>query len=264
MTSITGSVPTTVHPSTTHVARPSTGRRAALAVVAFLNCALPTIFTINITRMLVTGELSDHRFHQATGQGLILFALWLLPILAMLRAGWQGRRPSAAAGYLHLVLIASGVVCAALAPGGGAPFLVGLIAATGALLWLALPQRPQLRGPVQIDPLLAPIALTGSALLLPYAVDQIGLQNAATGHHAHNPHFFDMAWIAVTLSCIAFLAALKPALRVLAGWFAASLVALGAAGIAFGESLTWSGAVLALGLVAGVAPRILRRRSAGN
>ena len=263
MTSITGSEPTFAHPSTTTVARPSRGRRAALAVVAVLNCALPTVFTLNITRMLLTGELSEHRFHQATGQGLILFALWLLPILAMLRAGWQGRRPSSAMGYLHLTLIGAGIVCAALAPGGGAPFLVGIIAVTGALLWLALPQRPQLRGPVQIDPLLAPIALLGSALLLPYAVDQEALQNAATGHHAQNPHFFDMAWIAVTMSCLAFLAALKPTLRVLAGWFAASMVALGAAGIAFGESLTWSGAVLVLGLVA-TAARFVRRQSIRN
>ncbi len=84
--------------------------------------------------MLLTGELSDHRFHQATGQGLILFALWLLPILAMVRAAWQGRRPSTAAGSLHLVLIGAGTVCAAVAPRGGAPFLVGIIAVTGALL----------------------------------------------------------------------------------------------------------------------------------
>ena len=264
MTSITGSEPTIAHPSTTTVDPPSRGRRAALAVVAVLNCALPTIFTINLTRMLLTGELSVHRFHQATGQGLILCALWLLPILAMLRAGWQGRRPSTAVGYLHLVLIVAGSVCTAVAPGGGAPFLVGIIAVTGALLWLALPLRPQLRGPVQIDPLLAPIALTGSALLLPYAVDQLSLQNAATGHHAQNPHFFDMAWISVTLTCIGFLAALKPALRALAGWFAAGLVVLGVAGITFGESLTWSAAVLVLGLVAAVTPRIARRQSARN
>lgn len=251
------------HPSTTRAARPGRGRRAVLAVVGLLNCALPTVFTINITRMLMTGELSDHRFHQATGQGLILFALWLLPILSMLRAGWQGRRPSTAAGYLHLVLIVLGVVCAALAPGGGAPFLVGIIALTGALLWLALPQRPQLRGPVQIDPLLAPIALTGSALLLPYAADQIGLQNAATGHHAQNPHYFDMAWISVTLTSLAFLAALKPALRVLGVWFGAGLVVLGTAATAFGENLTWSLAVLTLGLVSTVVG-IVRRRSTRN
>lgn len=264
MTSITGTEPTIAHPSTSSVARPGRGRRTVLAVVAVLNCALPTVFTINLTRMLLTGELSDHRFHQATGQGLILCALWLLPILAMLRAGWQGRRPSTSAGYLHLTLIGAGAVCAAVATGGGAPFLVGIIALTGALLWLALPQRPQLRGPLQIDPLLAPIALTGSALLLPYAVDQIGLQNAATGHHAQNPHFFDMAWISVTLSCLALLAALKPALRALSGVFAASLVALGAAGLAFGESGSWSLAVLVLGLVAAVAPQLVRRRSARN
>ena len=260
---MTGFEPITVHPSTTRVARPGRVRRALLAVVGVLTCAMPIIFTFNITRMLITGVESEHQFHQATGQGLILCALWLLPIVAMLRAGWQGRRPSTAAGYLHLVLIGAGLVCAAVAPGGGAPILMGIIAVPGALLWLVLPHRPQLRGPVQIDPVLAPIALTGSALLLPYAVDQLALQNAATGYHAQNPHYFDMAWISLTLTSLAFLAALKPALRVLAGWFGAGLVVLGAAGIAFGESLTWSVAVLSLGLVS-TALGFVRRRSTRN
>jgi hypothetical protein len=72
MTSITGSEPTIAHPSTTRVARPSRGRRAALAVVAVLTCVMPIVFTFNITRMLLTGVESNHQFHQATGQGLIL------------------------------------------------------------------------------------------------------------------------------------------------------------------------------------------------
>ena len=28
---------------------------------------------------------------------------------------------------------------------------------------------------------------------------EIALQNAATGHHAQNPHFFDMAWLVTAL-----------------------------------------------------------------
>ena len=57
------------------VRRPSRLRRTGLAAAGFVACALPVIFTVNITRMLVTGELAEHRFHQLTCQGLLLFAL---------------------------------------------------------------------------------------------------------------------------------------------------------------------------------------------
>ena len=63
-------------PSSTTV-RPSDRRRTAVGVTGFLACALPTIFTINLSRMLLVGELSEHRFHQLTGQGLLLCLLWL-------------------------------------------------------------------------------------------------------------------------------------------------------------------------------------------
>jgi len=96
-------------------------RRTCLAATAFLTCALPLVFTVNITRMLVTGVESDHQFHQATGQGLVLFVLWLGALVPLIRAGWRGDRPSVAAGYRHLAFVVVGAVCAALAPGGGAP-----------------------------------------------------------------------------------------------------------------------------------------------
>ena len=140
--------------SPTPVRRPTRLRRTGLVAAGFLTCALPVVFTVNITRMLVTGELAEHRFHQLTGQGLLLFALWLGGLVPLLRAGWSGRRPSSAAGLLHWSFMAAGVVTAAAAPGGGAPALVGIVVVFGALLWLALPVRPQLRLPVRVDPLL--------------------------------------------------------------------------------------------------------------
>ena len=111
------SVPVVTEP----VRRPTRWRRGGLVAAGFLTCALPVMFTVNITRMLVTGELAEHRFHQLTCQGLLLFALWLGGLVPLLRAGWSGRRPSSAAGLLHLVFMAAGVVTAAAAPGGGAP-----------------------------------------------------------------------------------------------------------------------------------------------
>lgn len=268
MTSTTGPVPLPVldHSTTSPEVptRPGRGRRTAIAAAAFAACALPTVFTINISRMLLVGELADHRFHQATGQGLVLFVLWLVPLAGMLRAGWQGRRPSSALGLWHLSFVATGVVCAAIAPGGGAPFLVGVVVVTGALVWAVLPRRPRLRRPVRLHPLLAPVALLGAALLLPYVVDQLAAQNAATGgHHAQNPHLFDMAWMSLCLVVLAALAALLPSTRRLASWFAVLVGVTGAAGLAFGEDATRSWLTLGVGALAGLAG-VLARRDRGE
>ncbi|MCF6379365.1 hypothetical protein L2K70_17275 [Nocardioides KLBMP 9356] len=245
--------------------RPGRGRRSLLVVAGVLACGVPVVFTLNITRMLVMGIDTDHRFHQLTGQGEILFALWLLPLLALLRAGWQGRRPGTAAGWAHLVLVAAGAGCAVAAPGGGAPALVGLIGITGSFVWVALPLRPQLRVGVQVDPLLMPVALAASAVLLPYAVDQIGLQNAATtGFHSENPHYFDMAWIAVVLAAYALLAGLLPAARVLATGFVVAMVWLGSAGLALGESTAWSLSFLVVGVLTAAASVVVRRQTPRN
>jgi hypothetical protein len=254
----------TISPSPTtsipEEARPGPVRRTVLAATGFLACALPVVFAVNISRALLTGADADHRFHQATGQGLLLCALWLVPLLGLVRAGWVGRRPSAAAGWQHLALLATGGVCAAVAPGGGAPSLMVVLAVPGALLWVALPKRPRLLGPVQVDPVLAPLALLTTAWFAPYAVDQLSAQNAVTsGLHLENPHLFDMAWVASTLMVTALLAAVLPQVRHLVAWVAGSALVLGGAGLAFGEPTTWSLVTLSLG-VACAAAAVARRR----
>ena len=194
MTTTTAPVPSTE--ASTGASRPSARRRAAVAVAAFLACAIPVTFTVTITAMLVTGTDADHRFHQLTGQGLVLTALWLGALLPLVRAGWRGRRPSTAAGYRHLALVGAGIAASAVAAGR----------------WRAsAPRRrrgdrrascgrpcPSGRGcaaPSPSIPVLPPLALLVGAVLMPYAVDQLALQNAATtGYHSHNPHLFDMAW----------------------------------------------------------------------
>lgn len=262
---MTSSISTPPIPSTVEsLTVPTRPRRAALGVAGVVACALPLVFTLNITRMLLTGVLPDHRYHQLTGQGEILFALWLVPLVLLLRAGWRGARPAPAAGLQHLALIGSGVVTAAVAPGGGAPFLVAVIGTTGALLWAALPRRPRLRLQVRVDPLLAPVALLSCALLVPYAIDQLGLQHAATGHHAMNPHYFDQAWIAVTLAVMALLAATLPAARGLARWVAGALVVIGMAGLALGEGTATHLGFVALGAIAGAAAAVVRRQQRRN
>jgi hypothetical protein len=255
----------TLAPSRTVLPEPHPGaaRRTALAVAGFLAAALPAVFAFNMARFLLTGVEPDHRFHQATGQGLLLCAVWLVPVLGLLRAGWAGRRPSAAAGWQHLLLVVAGAVCAAIAPGGGAPALVVVIAVPGALLWAVLPKRPRLLGPVQVDPVLAPLALLTTAWFAPYAVDQLQAQNAVTaGLHEGNPHLFDMAWLVSTVMLTGVLAALLPALRHLSGWVAGVAVVTGLAGLAFGEPTAWSLVTLALGMAAAAVTTVRRRHGA--
>jgi len=242
----------------THV-RPGRLRRTALAVTGVLACALPTIWTINLSRMLLVGELDEHRFHQLTGQGLVLTLLWLGGLVPLLRAGWSGRRPSSAAGLLHLTFVGTGAACAIAATGGGAPGLIVLAAITGALVWLALPVRPRLRLPVQVDPVLAPLALVAAAISTPYVLDQIALQNAATGHHAQNPHFFDMAWLTCILVVLGILAAVFPAVRRLGVVAGAGLAWTGAMGLLLDADRPFTGFALAIGLaILGVSARRVR------
>jgi hypothetical protein len=239
--------------------RPGVSRRVAVGVTGLIAATMPTAWTVNIARMLVVGEQPDHQFHQATGQGLLLTALWLGAVLPLMRSGWTGRRPSTATGLLHLVFVLAGVALAVAAPGGGAPVLMGIVAVTGGGLWLALPRRPRLRAAVSVDPLLAPAALLSAAVFAPYAVSQLALQNAATGLHAENPHFWDMAWLTVVLSVTALLAAALPTARSLMWWLAAGATVIGVAGLAFGEGVTWSGIVLGVGLLSTGAALVRRR-----
>ncbi len=237
--------------------RPGRGRRAAVALTALLACALPTSFAVSITAMLVTGAESDHRFHQLTGQGLLLAALWLGALVPLVRAGWRGDRPSTAAGYRHLAVIGVGLVASAISAGGGARSLMVIVTLTGALVWAALPLRPRLRARVSLDPVLTPLALAVAAALVPYAVDQLQQQLATTmGYHSENPHLFDMAWVSLVLTVLAVLGAIVPRVRGLFAWVGGGCVLIGSAGLVLGESAVWSLAVLALGVAALVAPRL--------
>ena len=260
MTTTTAPVPSTE--TSTGASRPSARRRVAVAVAALAASAIPIMFTVSITALLVTGSDADHRFHQLTGQGLILTTLWLGAVLPLARAGWHGRRPSTAAGYRHLAFMGTGLAASAVAAGGGARILLTVITVTGALLWAALPLRPRLRGTFSVDPVLTPLALIVGAVLMPYAVDQLALQNAATtGYHSHNPHLFDMAWTVTTITALALLGALVREARGLFGWVAGTCAVIGAAGLATGESTVWSVAVLALGAVSFLALRFAPSRN---
>ena len=244
--------------------RTSAGRRTAVSVTGFLACVVPVVFAVNLTRMLLVGELSSHRFHQLTGQGLLLLALWLGGLVPQLRDGWAGRTPSPRSALLHLSFVATGVACTVAAPLGGAPFLLGLVVVTGLLVQAALPARARLR---HLELRVAPAALTASlvlaAVVAPYVVDQLRLQHAATGHHAANPHYFDMAWLVATLVVLALVAACVVQARSLLLWAAGGVLLTGAAMVALDQGTGTGGAFLVTGAALLVAQVVDRgRRSA--
>jgi hypothetical protein len=253
-------VTTTLAPLDRTPTRPSALRRTALAATGLFACLLPTVWTAGVVAELVTGAERDHLFHQFTGQGLLLGALWLGGLLPLLIAGWRGVRPSAAAGALHLAVVAGAVVAAALSPGNGGLVVAAIVVITGALVWTALPLRPRVV-PSGLDPVLAPLALASAALFVPFVLSEAGLQNAMHDEHAEFSHNFDMAWIGVALVLAALAAATVPAARRLALWAMVGIAVVGGARFVFTPEATWSLLAAGLGVVgaAATAARLARR-----
>jgi hypothetical protein len=243
----------------------SVPRRAALGVAGLLSSFLPLSFGISATLQLLTGTEADHRFHQVTGQGVLVCALWLAALAPLLLAGLRGRRPSTQTGLHLLAFLGATAVAGILAPEGGAWMvaLVGLV--TNGLLWLALPLRPRLRGAFDdgLDPVLAPVTLLMAALVTPFALDQADLQHAMGDEHAEMGHYFDMAWVVFVLVALTAAAALSASARRLAVLSTAGLVVVGAARTLFTPDVTWSVLAMALGSV-GLLLAVLRSRSGAS
>ena len=249
-------------PATPAGPRPSGVRRAALLGAGFLACAVPAVFAVNLSRMLLLGELPGHRLHQLTGQGLLLVALWLAGLVPQLQAGWAGRAPRPSAVLLQLGFVVSGVLCTMAAPLGGAPFLLGYIVVTGLLVQLALPVREWLRN---LSVRVAPAGLTASLVLAavaaPYVVAQLELQHAATGHHATNPHYFDMAWLVASFAALALVAAVVVQARSLLLWAGGGVLLTGTAMVALQAGVGTGAAFIATGLALVAAHALERRRA---
>jgi len=245
----TPSAATPTAPAPAAGARVPVLRRAAVVGTGLLACLLPVSFGLSAAGMLVTGVEADHRFHQVTGQGVLLSALWLGALLPLVVAGLRGRRPSTSTALHHLAVVAAALVAGALAPGVGGALVAGYAAVTGALVWSALPVRPRLRGAFTrgLDLALVPLALLTAALVTPFALSEVDLQNALVDEHAEMAHYFDMAWVVLALLGLAVAAALAPAARALSVWASTGLLVTGAARYLLTDEVTWSASAVALG-----------------
>lgn len=242
------------------VRRPSAWRRVAIALSGLTACVLPVVWGLGTLLELVGGTQADHRFHQITGQGLLLSVLWLAGLLPMLRAGWKGRRPSTSAGLAHLAFVTATLVTVSFVPGQGVVAVAAIVAVTGALVWAAIPLRPVLKGALRgVDPVLAPFAMLSAALYTPFVLGERALQGAMADEHAELTHYFDMAWVSIAVVALALVAALSPAARRLAALSSVATVVVGASRLAFTSDVTWSLLAGALGVM-GVAASYLRER----
>ena len=251
----------TAVPSEAGATRPSVLRRVALVAAGLPASFLPLIWGGGAVGMLLTGYEDDHRFHQATGQGVLTGVLWLAGLLPLLVAGWRGRRPSTAAGLQHLAFVGASLVAGLFVPGPGVVALALIVAVTGGLVWAALPLRPRLRGALgALDPALAPVAALTAALYVPFVLGQRALQSTSTDEHAQMTHYFDMAWVSLALVALALVAAVAAGARRLAVWSTVGTLVVGVARLGFTGELAWSSAAIALGL-AGTVVAVVRMRA---
>jgi hypothetical protein len=249
---------------TSHPARPSARRRLALAVTGFLALALPLLWGVGALLMLLTGQESEHRFHQLTGQGVLFALLWALGPAALVVAGWRGRRTTEEAGLAHLAFVAASVLTAVAVPTNGAPVLAALVAVTAGLLWWALPERPTLRHALgDPDPVLAPLALLAAALFAPYALHQRHLQLTRHDEHATMSHYLDMVWLSSAVVAWLLVAAFARSCRRLAVIAGGTMLLIGAAGLLWQHRTTWFLLATALG-AATMAAGALRSRGSSE
>jgi hypothetical protein len=153
------------------------------------------------------------------------------------------------------------LVAGLLSPGAGALPVAVLVCVSTGLLWLALPARPRLRlRAAHLDPLLTPVVLLATSLLVPFALGQAGRQNHVHDEHAQMAHYFDMGWVSLALVLLGLAAALSPTSRRLALWTTVGTAVVGASRLAFTTNTTWSLLALLLGVV-GTAVVLVRPRS---
>ena len=181
-------------------------RLTAMRVIAWLLTATGVGFGLfTVVFGIVGPDQEIHAVHNAIVASLLI-VLTAPPMVAVARAPERAIRPL----VILAVLAVAGLAAMALALTPD-PFILPVLVLIGVLWWLAParegavpPGRPSL-------PMLA-FVLAGAVLLLPYAIDNAGLQRTDhTSDHAAFYHWVESSFTAAGIVLVGLLAALRPA-----------------------------------------------------
>lgn len=225
-------------------------RPRAMRVIAWLLVATGVAFGLfTIVFGIVGPDQEIHAVHNAVVASLLL-VLTAPPMVAVARAPDGAIRPLVILGVLAIAGLAA--MALALTPD---PFILPVLILIGVLWWLA-PSREGAIPTGRPSPLMVALVLAGAVLLVPYALENAGLQRTDhSSDHAAFYHWVETAFAAAGIVFVGLVAALRPAGFRMATWLAGlALAVLGAASVLFpghASALTppWSWAALIGGLV---------------
>jgi hypothetical protein len=204
-------------------------RLTAMRVIAWLLTATGVGFGLfTIVFGIVGPDQEIHAVHNAIVASLLI-VLTAPPMVAVARAPERAIRPL----VILAVLAVAGLAAMALALTPD-PFILPVLVLIGVLWWLA-PAREGAVPPGRPSLVMLAFVLAGTVLLLPYAIDNAGLQRTDhTSDHAAFYHWVESSFTAAGIVLVGLLAALRPRAFRMATWCAGlSLATLGAASVLF-------------------------------
>jgi hypothetical protein len=224
-------------------------RLTAMRAIAWLLAATGVAFGLfTIVFGIVGPDQEIHAVHNAVVAALLL-VLTVPPMIAVARAPERAIRPLVILAALTIAGLSAMAV--ALTPD---PFILPVLVFVGVLWWLA-PTRDGVIPPGRMSPIMVALVIAGAVLLLPFAIEQAGLQRTdRTSDHAAFFHWVEMAFTSAGIVLVGLVAALRPVAFLMATWSAGlGLAVLGAASVLFAQhasalSAPWSWAALVGGL----------------
>jgi hypothetical protein len=228
----------------------SGGRVRALRVLAIVMAVSAIGFGLFT---LVFGILSPaqepHAFHNAVVAALLI-VLAAPPVVAVARAPERATRPLVILTVVGAAALATMAISLTVDP-----FTLPFVVLTG-VLWALVPTRAGAIGDGRPSVLLLVLSLATAILLVPYALEQAGLQRTDhASEHAAFFHWVEMSFYATAIPLLGLLAAVRPAAYWPAGLAAGvALVVMGVASVLFPAQASalpapWGWAVLAGGMV---------------
>ena len=205
-----------------------------------------------------------HAVHNAVVASLLI-VLTAPPMVAVARAPERAVRPLVILAALAVAGLAS--MALALTPD---PFILPVLVMIG-VLWLLAPSHDGAIPAGRPSPVMLAFVLVGAVLLVPYAIDNAGLQRTDhTSDHAAFFHWVESSFTAAGIVLVGLVAALRPRAFRMATWCSGLTLAInGTASVLFpgyasALASPWSWAALAGGLAfAGVGEWEARRSSTG-